>query len=137
MHVGPPLARRCHLLCNQQVAIVSAGKCGACARSQPGSWPYCSPEDAEGVAPVCGADGVTYRNGLAAAAAGAAVKASGGCANGCGEAGEACYHNASGAGSTCCAGLVCAGGAAAADVAKERSAGWPAGHAAPGVCTRR
>jgi hypothetical protein len=71
-------ARRCSLLCSQSVAIVARGRCGACAPGQlPGGFPFCAAGDRTGVAPVCGTDGVTYRNSLAAQAAGVAEAAAG------------------------------------------------------------
>lgn len=78
---------RCALMCSQKVAIVHKGKCGACAPNQlPGGFPFCSSHDRLGVAPVCGKDGVTYRNSIAAGAASVAIASNGTCSGQkCGE----------------------------------------------------
>eukprot|EP00775_Hariotina_reticulata_P004748 gene4748-4998_t len=100
---GHTYPSRCHLLCHQEVAIVAQGKCGTCTgpRNSTGSptaaaavagggggegvFPYCFSNDTLGLAPVCGKDNVTYRNKLAAAAAGITEMSNGSCANMCGE----------------------------------------------------
>lgn len=67
-------------MCSQHVAIVHEGKCGTCAPSQlPGGFPFCASDDRLGVSPVCGKDGITYRNSLAAAAASTQVASNGTC----------------------------------------------------------
>eukprot|EP00878_Enallax_costatus_P002974 GHUV01003170.1.p1 GENE.GHUV01003170.1~~GHUV01003170.1.p1 ORF type:complete len:601 (+),score=45.89 GHUV01003170.1:202-2004(+) len=104
---GKTYPDKCTLLCDQQVAIVAPGKCGVCAPNQPGGFPYCTPGDAFGFAPVCGTDGKTYRNKGAAWAAGTSIASGAPCDKSCGEAGEACFPNSSPAGSTCCAGTTC------------------------------
>lgn len=90
-HMSPPgllstIGCRCTLLCNQQVAIVARGKCGVCAPSQRGGFPYCTASDVQGLAPVCGVDSVTYRNALAAKQAGVSIQSGGACDKMCGEA---------------------------------------------------
>ena len=74
-------------MCSQHVAIVHEGKCGTCAPSQlPGGFPFCEHGDRMGVSPVCGKDGVTYRNTIAATAARVEVTNNGTCtAKLCGE----------------------------------------------------
>lgn len=74
-------------MCSQHVAIVHEGKCGSCAPNQlPGGFPFCSNADRVGVSPVCGKDGVTYRNAIAAGAASVEVANNGTCtAKMCGE----------------------------------------------------
>ncbi|KAF8055477.1 PRP19 [Scenedesmus sp. PABB004] len=103
---GRTFPDKCHLMCDQTLSIVAAGKCGVCAPGQPGGFPFCAPDDTTGLAPVCGVNGVTYRNAAAARAAGAAIAAGGACDKMCGEPGEACFPNTSG--STCCKDLRCA-----------------------------
>jgi hypothetical protein len=67
-------------MCSQQVAIVHEGRCGACAPNQlPGGFPFCAHNDRLGVSPVCGKDGVTYRNSIAAGAASVEVASAGTC----------------------------------------------------------
>ncbi|KAF6254083.1 hypothetical protein COO60DRAFT_354693 [Scenedesmus sp. NREL 46B-D3] len=106
---GVTYPNKCALLCNQAVSIVANGKCGTCAPSQSGGFPFCSDGDSTGLAPVCGVDDLTYRNSAAARAAGVDISSGGSCDKMCGEPGEACFVNASSAlGSTCCEGLRCA-----------------------------
>lgn len=76
---------RCALLCNQAVSIVANGKCGTCAPSQSGGFPFCSDGDSTGLAPVCGVDDLTYRNSAAARAAGVDISSGGSCDKMCGE----------------------------------------------------
>jgi hypothetical protein len=72
---------RCSLMCSQKVAIVHEGRCGSCAPNQlPGGFPFCTRNDRLGVSPVCGKDGVTYRNSIAAGAASVEVASTGTCA---------------------------------------------------------
>lgn len=80
-------------MCSQHVAIVHEGKCGACAPKQlPGGFPFCEHADRMGVSPVCGTDGVTYRNSIAAGAASVTIASNGTCAGKqCGEEVRACY----------------------------------------------
>jgi hypothetical protein len=67
-------------MCSQHVAIVHQGKCGSCAPNQlPGGFPFCAINDRMGVSPVCGKDGVTYRNSIAAGAAKVEVASTGTC----------------------------------------------------------
>jgi hypothetical protein len=67
-------------MCSQKVAIVHKGKCGTCAPNQlPGGFPFCAAGDRTGVSPVCGRDGVTYRNSIAAGAASVGVASTGTC----------------------------------------------------------
>lgn len=114
------------------------GKCGACAPGQlPGGFPFCAAGDKQGVSPVCGADGVTYRNMLAAKAAAAAVSKTGSCTSrACSEENEACFvapGGGAGQQSTCCEGFVCQADAAVqleAHVAQKLLGG------SPGLCKR-
>jgi hypothetical protein len=67
-------------MCSQKVAIVHKGKCGTCAPNQlPGGFPFCAAGDRTGVSPVCGKNGVTYRNSIAAGAASVEVASTGTC----------------------------------------------------------
>lgn len=71
---------RCSLMCSQKVAIVHKGKCGTCAPNQlPGGFPFCAAGDRTGVSPVCGKNGVTYRNSIAAGAASVEAASTGTC----------------------------------------------------------